>query len=232
MEHQAGDIVLKHFKSRNLAGLQAIRHHLDKEEIRASTNQLLTEIAEYLDAHGFDGKHNVMPAECRELLIEIGSMVGPTHVLLQAQKNMFLCNDPELTRCLLNQVREFEDEIIIGQIPNLLKNSQFHIARLLMGFYLHRLPSGRRPQRRLSARELYLCFDAVADSVPFQACGEDETIEREIIRLMVDTGFIHHVLYLAQVGRLARCERLYRALSHLESDDQRFIFDFHKLKGL
>lgn len=231
MDGQAGDIVFSCFKSRNLAGLQAIRHHLDKEEIKASTNHLLTEIAQYLDDNGFDGKHKEVPDECRELLIEIGSLVGPAHMLLQVQRKVFLCNDYELTRCLLNQVREFEDEIIIGQIPGLLKNSQFHIARLLMSFYLHYLPAGRRPQRKLSAMELYLCFEAVADSVPFKARGEDEVIEREIMRLMLDTGFIHHVLYLAQAGRLAPCQRFYHAISHLAPQEQRFIFDFHEVAG-
>lgn len=230
MDYQAGDIVLQYFKSRNLAGLQAIRHHLDKQEISASTNQLLTEIAEYLDVQGFDGKHNVMPDEYREMLIEIASLVGPTHVLLQAQKKVFLCNDLELTRCLLNQVREFEDDIIIGQIPNILKNSQFHIARLLMSFYLHRLPAGRRPQRKLSAMELYLCFEAVAESLPFQARGEDEIVEMEIMRLLVDTGFVHHILYLAQTRRFVPCQRFYDALYKLTPSEQRFIRHFHARK--
>lgn len=228
--NKSSDIVYKHFKSRNLAGLQAVRHHLDKEEIRSSTNQLLNEIAEYLDAQGFDGKHNVMPDEYRELLIEIGSLVGPTHVLLQAQKRFFLCNDLELTRCLLNHVREFEDDIVIGQIPNILKNSQFHIARLLMSFYLHRLPSGRRPQRKLSAMELYQCFEAVADSLPFQARGEDELIEMEIMKLLVDMGLIHHILYLAQTRRLVPCQRFYDALYKLTPSEQRFIRNFHARK--
>lgn len=230
MTAQASNIVFKYFKSKNLAGLQAIWHHLDKEEVRASTNQLLTEIAEYLDAQGFDGKHNVMPDEYREMLIEIGSLVGPTHVLLQAQKSVFLCNDYELTRCLLNQVREFEDEIIIGQIPNLLKNSQFHIARLLLDFYLHRLTAGRRPQRKLTAMELYLCFEAVADSVPFQARGEDEIVELEILRMLVDTGFVHHILYLAQTRRFVPCQRFYDALYKLTPSEQRFIRNFHARK--
>jgi len=227
---QSSDIVYKHFKSRNLAGLQAIRHHLGKEELRASTNQLFTDIAQYLDDQGFDGKHNVMPNEYRELLIEIGSLVGPTHVLLQAQKKVFLCNDLELTRCLLNQVREFEDDIIVGQLPNILKNSQFHIARLLMSFYLHRLPAGRRPQRKLSAMELYMCFEAVAESLPFQARGEDEIVEMEIMRLLVDTGFIHHILYLAQTRRFVPCQRFYDALYKLTPGEQRYIRHFHVRK--
>lgn len=230
MMSQSSDIVYKHFKTRNLAGLQAIRHHLDKKELRASTNQLLTDIAQYLDDNGFDGKHNVMPDVYRDLLIEIGSLVGPTHVLLQAQKRVFLCNDLELTRCLLNQVREFEDDVIVGQIPNILKNSQFHIARLVLEFYLHRLPSGRRPQRKLAAMELYQCFEAVAESLPFQSGGQEELIEMEIMKLLVDTGFVHHILYLAQTRRLLPCQRFYDALYKLTPSEQRFIRHFHARK--
>ena len=135
---EAAELVFQHFKARNLRGLQSIRHHLDKHELQAGTVQLLADIADHLHAQGFDGKSKPLDDGYREMLLELATLIGPVSVLLGTQRNAPISGDYELVRCLLNQLAEHQDELIIEQIAPALMNSQFHVGMLLVRFYLHR----------------------------------------------------------------------------------------------
>lgn len=230
MSDQAADVVFKHFKARNLRGLQGIRHHLDKHELQAGTVQLLADIADHLLALGFDGKSKPLDDGYREMLLELATLIGPVAVLLGTQRNAPISGDYELVRCLLNQLAEHQDELIIEQIPAALMNSQFNVGMLLVRFYLHHLPAGRKPQRKLTAMELYQAFEAFDEVVPFNSKGDEELASLEIMRLMLDTGFVHNVLYRAQTGRFAPSQSFYNALNLLKPSEQHFLKLFHARK--
>lgn len=227
---ESAELVFQHFKSRNLRGLQSIRHHLDKHELQAGTVQLLADIADHLHAHGFDGKSKPLDEEYRELLLELATMIGPVAVLLGTQRNAPISGDYELVRCLLNQLAEHQDELVIEQIPPALMNSQFHVGMLLVRFYLHKLPAGRKPPRKLTAMELYQAFEALDEVVPFNSQGDEELASLEIMRLMLDTGFVHNILYRAQTGRFAPSQSFYNALNLLRPQEQSFLKQFHARK--
>lgn len=223
----AAELVFKHFKVRNLHGLRGIRHHLDKHELQAGTVQLLADISDHLHGLGFDGKSKRMDDEYRELLLELATLIGPVAVLLGTQKGARISGDYELVRCLLNQLHEHQDELIIEQIPSALMNSQFNVGMLLVRFYLHKLPAGRKPERKLAAMELYQAFEALDEVVPFNSQGNEELIGLELIRLLADTGYVHNVLYRAQAGKFAPSQSFYNALNLLKPDEQRFLKQFH-----
>lgn len=227
---QAADVVLQYFKARNLQGLQGIRHHLDKAELQAGTVQLLADISDHLQALGFDGKGKPLPEAYRELLLELATLVGPVGVLLGCQRGAGINGDYELVRCLLNQLAEHQDELIIEQIPVALMNSQFAVGMLLVRFYLHKLPAGRKPQRKLTAMELYAAFEALDEVVPFNSQGHEEFAALEIMSLLVDTGFVHNILYRAQTGKFAPSQSFYNALNLLKPQEQKFLKQFHARK--
>lgn len=227
MESSAATQVLQYFKSRNLVGLRAIRHHLDKEELRNGAVELLGQIAGHLDAIGFDSKEKPMPAEYRELLIEIATIVGAYPVLTLSQKGAVISGDVELVKCLLNQLQHWEDEAVVAAIPGALVNSQFPVAMLLIQFYLHLLPVGRRPEKRLTAMELYQCFDACCESVPFKSLGAEELAKAKILELLMDTGYIHHILYMSQTCRFVPSHEFFNALQSMSPTQQQFLRQFH-----
>ena len=230
MPDQAADLVFQYFKTQNLRGLQSIRHHLDKHELQAGTVQLLADIADHLHAQGFDGKSKPLDDGYREMLLELATLIGPVAVLLGTQRNAPISGDYELVRCLLNQLQEHQDELIIEQIPAALMNSQFHVGMLLVRFYLHKLPAGRKPERKLTAMELYQAFEALDEVVPFNSQGNEELVALEIMRLMLDTGFVHNVLYRAQTGRFVPSQYFYNALNLLKPSEQQFLKQFHARK--
>lgn len=227
---ESAELVFQHFKARNLRGLQSIRHHLDKHELQAGTVQLLADIADHLHNQGFDGKSKPLDGGHREMLLELATLIGPVAVLLGCQRGAGISGDYELVRCLLNQLQEHQDELIIEQIPAALMNSQFHVGMLLVRFYLHRLPAGRKPMRKLTAMELYQAFEALDEVVPFNSQGDEELASLEIMRLMLDTGFVHNVLYRAQTGRFAPSQSFYNALNLLKPSEQQFLKLFHARK--
>lgn len=230
MESPAATQVLQYFKSRNLTGLRAIRHHLDKEELRHSIVELLGQIAGHLDAMGFDSKEKPMPAEYRELLIEIATIVGAYPVLTLSQKGAVISGDVELVKCLLNQLQHWEDEAVVAAIPGALVNSQFNVAMFLIQFYLHRLPTGRRPEKKISAMELYQCFEACCESVPFKSLGNDELAKAQILEMMMKTGYIHHILYMSQTRRFVPSHEFFQALQSIQPAQQQFLRQFHARK--
>lgn len=230
MPDQAADLVFQYFKTQNLRGLQGIRHHLDKHELQAGTVQLLADIADHLHAQGFDGKSKPLDDGYREMLLELATLVGPVAVLLGTQRGAPISGDYELVRCLLNQLAEHQDELVIEQIPPALMNSQFHVGMLLVRFYLHRLPAGRKPLRKLTAMELYQAFEALDDVVPFNSQGNEELAALEITRLMLETGFVHNVLYRAQTGKFVPSQSFYNALNLLKPAEQQFLKQFHARK--
>lgn len=225
--NEASDLVLQHFKARNLQGLQGIRHHLDKAELQADAVQLLADISDHLQAQGFDGKSRPLPELYREMLLELATLIGPVGVLLGCQRGAGISGDYELVRCLLNQLAEHQDELIIEQIPVALMNSQFSVGMLLVKFYLHKLPAGRKPERKLTAIDLYQAFESLDDVVPFNSQGHEEMAALEIMRLMVDSGYVHNILYRAQTGRFALSQSFYNALQLLKPEEQQFLRQFH-----
>ncbi|MGG5290001.1 hypothetical protein [Pseudomonas shirazensis] len=227
---EAAELVFQHFKARNLRGLQSIRHHLDKQELQAGTVQLLADIADHLHALGFDGKSKPLSDEYREQLLELATLVGPVAVLLGCQRGAGVSGDYELVRCLLNQLQEHQDELVIPQISGALMNSQFAVGMLLVRFYLHKLPAGRKPERKLTAMELYDAFEALDEVVPFNSQGHEEFASAEIMGLMVETGFVHNILYKAQTGRFAPSQSFYNALNLLKPAEQQFLKQFHARK--
>lgn len=227
---EAAELVFQHFKARNLRGLQGIRHHLDKNELQAGTVQLLADISDHLHSSGFDGKSKPLDDAYREMLLELATLIGPVAVLLGTQRNAPICGDYELVRCLLNQLAGHQDELIIEQIAPALMNSQFNVGMLLVRFYLHKLPAGRKPERKLTAMELYQAFEALDEVVPFNSQGDEELASLEIMRLMLDTGFVHNVLYRAQTGRFAPSQSFYNALNLLKPSEQQFLKLFHARK--
>lgn len=230
MSNQSAEMIFNAFKARNLAGLQGIRHHLDKAELQAGTVQLLADIADHLHSLGFDGNSKRMDDEYRELLLELATLIGPVGVLLGCQRGAGISGDYELVRCLLNQLQEHQDDLIIEQIPVALMNSQFAVGMLLVRFYLHKLPAGRKPERKLTAMELYQAFEALDEVVPFNSRGDEELASLEIMRLMLDTGFVHNILYRAQTGRFAPSQSFYNALNLLRPQEQSFLKQFHARK--
>ena len=230
MPDQAADLVFQYFKTQNLRGLQSIRHHLDKHELQAGTVQLLADIADHLHDQGFDGKSKPLDDSYREMLLELSTMIGPVAVLLGTQRNAPICGDYELARCLLNQLAEHQDELIIEQIPPALMNSQFHVGMLLVRFYLHKLSAGRKPERKLTAMELYQAFEALDEVVPFNSQGNEELAALEIMMLIVDTGFVHNILYRAQTGKFVPSQSFYNALNLLKPAEQQFLKQFHARK--
>lgn len=227
---EAADLILQHFKARNLSGLQGIRHHLDKNELQAGTVQLLSDIADHLQAQGFDGKSKPLPEAYREMLLELATLLGPVALLLGCQRGAGINGDYELVRCLLNRLQEHQDELIIEQIPSALMNSQFAVGMLLVKFYLHKLPAGRKPGRKLTAMELYEAFESLDEVVPFNSQGHEEFAALEIMRLLVDTGFVHNILYRAQTGKFAPSQSFYNALQLLKPQEQKFLKQFHARK--
>lgn len=227
---ESAELVFQHFKARNLRGLQSIRHHLDKNELQAVTVQLLADIADHLHDQGFDGKSKPLDDGYREMLLELATMIGPVAVLLGTQRGAPISGDYELVRCLLNQLAEHQDELIIEQIAPALMNSQFNVGILLVRFYLHKLPAGRKPQLKLTAMELYQAFEALDEVVPFNSQGNEELAALEIMRLMVDTGFVHNILYRAQTGKFVPSQSFYNALSLLKPAEQQFLKQFHARK--
>ncbi|POF92840.1 hypothetical protein [Pseudomonas putida] len=230
MPDQAADLVFQYFKTQNLRGLQGIRHHLDKNELQAGTVQLLADIADHLHALGFDGKSKPLDDGYREMLLELATLIGPVAVLLGTQRNAPIAGDYELVRCLLNQLAEHQDELIVEQIPSALMNSQFNVGMLLVRFYLHKLPAGRKPERKLTAMELYQAFEALDDVVPFNSQGNEELAALEITRLMLETGYVHNVLYRAQTGKFVPSQSFYNALNLLKPAEQQFLKKFHARK--
>ncbi|AZE41453.1 hypothetical protein C4K05_2103 [Pseudomonas chlororaphis subsp. aureofaciens] len=192
--------------------------------------QLLADIADHLHALGFDGKSKPLDDEYREMLLELATIIGPIAVLLGTQRNAPISADYELVRCLLNQLVEHQDELIIEQIPAALMNSQFHVGMLLVRFYLHKLPAGRKPQRKLTAMELYQAFEALDEVVPFNSQGDEELASLEIMRLMLDTGFVHNILYRAQTGKFVPSQSFYNTLNLLKPSEQQFLKLFHARK--
>lgn len=227
---EAADLVLQYFKARNLSALQGIRHHLDKAELQAGTVQLLSDIADHMHDQGFDGKSKPLDDGYREMLLELATLIGPVAVLLGTQRGAPISGDYELVRCLLNQLAEHQDELIVEQIPSALMNSQFNVGMLLVRFYLHKLPAGRKPERKLTAMELYQAFEALDEVVPFNSQGNEELVALEIMRLMLDTGFVHNVLYRAQTGRFVPSQYFYNALNLLKPSEQQFLKQFHARK--
>lgn len=230
MSNQSAEMIFNAFKARNLTVLQGIRHHLDKYELQAGTVQLLADIADHLHALGFDGKSKPLDDEYRELLLELATMIGPVAVLLGTQRGAPISGDYELVRCLLNQLAEHQDELIIEQIPSALMNSQFHVGMLLVRFYLHKLPAGRKPQRKLTAMELYGAFEALDEVVPFNSQGNEELAALEITRLMLETGFVHNILYRAQTGKFVPNQSFYNAMNLLKPAEQQFLKQFYARK--
>lgn len=230
MSNQSAEMIFNAFKARNLAVLQGIRHHLDKHELQAGTVQLLADIADHLYAQGFDGKSKPLDDGYREMLLELATLIGPVAVLLGTQRNAPICGDYELVRCLLNQLAEHQDELIIEQIPPALMNSQFHVGMLLVRFYLHKLSAGRKPERKLTAMELYQAFEALDEVVPFNSQGNEELAALEIMMLIVDTGFVHNILYRAQAGKFVPSQSFYNALNLLKPAEQQFLKQFHARK--
>lgn len=230
MSNQSAEMIFNAFKARNLTVLQGIRHHLDKYELQAGTVQLLADIADHLHALGFDGKSKPLDDEYRELLLELATMIGPVAVLLGTQRGAPISGDYELVRCLLNQLAEHQDELIVEQIPSALMNSQFNVGMLLVRFYLHKLPAGRKPERKLTAMELYQAFEALDEVVPFNSQGDEELASLEIMNLMLDTGFVHNILYRAQTGKFVPSQSFYNALQLLKPQEQKFLKQFHARK--
>jgi len=227
---QATDVVLQHFKALNLRGLQSIRHHLEKQELRAGTVELMADISDHLHSLGFDGKGTSLSESYRELLLELATLIGPVGVLLGCQRGSGIAGDYELVRCLLNQLADHQDELIIEQIPSVLMNSQFEVGMLLVKFYLHKLPAGRKPKRKLTAMELYQAFEALDEVVPFNSQGHEELVAVEIMRLLLDTGFVHNILYKAQTYRFTPSQSFYNALNFLKPKEQQFLKQFHARK--
>lgn len=230
MPDQAADLVFQYFKTQNLHGLQGIRHHLDKQELQVGTVQLLADIADHLHNQGFDGKSKPLDDGYREMLLELATLIGPVGVLLGCQRGAGISGDYELVRCLLNQLQEHQDELIIEQIPLALMNSRFHVGMLLIRFYLHKLPVGRKPRRKLTAMELYAAYEALDEVVPFNSQGHEELAGAEIMGLMVETGFVHNILYKAQAGRFVPSQSFYNALQLLKPQEQQFLKQFHARK--
>ena len=189
--------------------------------------QLLADIADHLDAHGFDGKKKSMGDEYRDLLLELATIIGPMPVLLGTQRGAPICGDYELVRCLLNQLQEHQDELIVEQIPAAMMNSQFHIGMLLVWFYLHKLPAGRKPERKLTAMELYRAFEALDEVLPFQSQGDEGRAALDLMRLLSETGYIHNILYRAQAGRFAPCQSFYEKMCLLKPHELHNLSLFH-----
>ncbi|WP_312593866.1 hypothetical protein [Stutzerimonas nitrititolerans] len=232
MHDPAGKLIFEIFKSGNLVGFQAIRHHLDKQELHHDTAELLANIADQLHALGFDGKTCELSAEYRELLLELATIVGPIPVLMETQRGCRISGDYELVRCLLNQIMDHQDALIVELIPVAMANSQFAVGMLLVRFYLRLLPTGRKPARKLSAMELYGAFVALSEVVHFQSHGNEKFAEVELVRLMMETGYIHHLLYKVQTRRISPSQAFRNTLNSLCPNCQQSLRQFHVLKDI
>lgn len=227
---KSSDTVLDFFYSGDVTGFRAAKHHMDKEEIWHDGDFICAQISEWLDDCGIDCDRNELPWEQREILFEIAGILGPLKILFWLYPSRLpVFNDEILVKRLLDQLNDAEDEQLVGRIERCFEWRQYKIGFLLVNFYLHNLRGARKPELKLTAQKLYNVFESAGRLRIFNNEGETGRAEFELMEMLVETGYIHNILYLNKHKKLAPSASFYSTLAKLSTESKAKIERFHKL---
>ncbi|MCL8307644.1 hypothetical protein [Pseudomonas putida] len=227
---ESSDAVLDFFYSGDVSGFKAVRHHLDKEEIWRDGDFICAQISRWLDGNNIDCDKNELPWEQREILFEIAGILGPLKILFWLHPNRLpVINDEILVKRLLNQLNDAEDEQVVSRIEKCFEWHQYKIGFLLVNFYLHNQRGARKPALKLTAQALYKIFEAAGRLRVLSNEDYSDRAELELMEMLVETGYIHNILYLAKHRKLIHSASFYRALARLSADSKAKIEQFHRL---
>lgn len=228
--YNSSDAVLDFFYAGDVSGFRAIKHHMDKQEIWSEQDFICAQISEWLSENEIDCESKQLPHPQREILVDLSTLIGQVPILFWMHPNRFpVFNDASLVKQLLNLIGDVDDEKVLGRIERCFEWDQHKIGFLLVNFYLHNLEGVRRPATKLTAKGLYNIFEATGR---LRILGKQDDIARAEARLMkmlVETGYIHNILYLIERKKLTPCASFYKALDQLPQDWKARIEQFHRL---
>ncbi|MCO7057161.1 hypothetical protein ACUZXZ_08345 [Pseudomonas juntendi] len=228
--YSSTDAVLDFFCAGDVAGFRAIKHHMDRQEVWSEQDFICAQISEWLSENKIDCESKQLPHPQREILVDLSTLIGQVPILFWMHPNRFpVFNDASLVKQLLNLMGDVDDEKVLGRIERCFEWDQHKIGFLLVNFYLHNLEGVRRPAIKLTAKGLYNIFEATGR---LRILGKQDDIARAEARLMkmlVETGYIHNVLYLVECKKLKPCASFYKALAQLPQDWMARIEQFHRL---
>ncbi|KJZ67258.1 hypothetical protein [Pseudomonas fluorescens] len=226
----SSDTVLDFFYSGDVTGFRAAKHHMDKEEIWHDGDFICAQISEWLDDYGIDCDRNELPFEQREILFEIAGILGPLKIIFWLHPSRLpVFNDEVLVKRLLDQLNDAEDEQMVGRIEKCFEWHQYKIGFVLVNFYLHNLRGTRKPELKLTAQGLYNVFEAAGRLRIFNEEYDIDLAELELMEMLVETGYIHNILYLTKHKKLTPSASFYRTLARLPAETKEKIEQFHRL---
>jgi hypothetical protein len=228
---KSSDAVLDFFYSSDLVGFKLAKHHLDKEEIWHDGDFICAQISQWLDDYNIDCDRSELPAEQREILFGISGILGPLKILFWLHPTRLpVFNDETLVKRLLDQLNDAEDEQLLGRIEKCFEWHQYKIGFLLVNFYLHNLRGARKPQLKLTAHGLYNIFEAAGRLRIFNNEDDIDRAEMDLMEMLVETGYIHNILYLTKHKKFTPTASFYRTLAKLSNESKEKIEQFHNLR--
>lgn len=228
--YSSTDAVLDFFCAGDVAGFRAIKHHMDRQEVWSEQDFICAQISEWLRENEIDCEHKPLPDSQREILVDLSTLIGQVPVLFWTHPNRFpVFNDPTLVKSLLNLMGDVDDEKVVGRIERCFEWDQHKIGFLLVNFYLHNLEGSRRPANKLTAKGLYNIFEAAGRLRILGNQAKTNLAEFRLIKMLVETGYIHNILYLIEQKKLTPCASFYKTLAKLSDDCRAKIELFHRL---
>ncbi|MCK2118904.1 hypothetical protein MYW52_25875 [Pseudomonas juntendi] len=231
--YNSADAVMDFFYAGNVSGFRAVKHHLDKQEVWSEQDFICAQISEWLSDNQIDCEHKQLPDPQREILLDLSALIGSAPILFWTHPNRFpVFNDIALVKSLLNLMGDVDDEKVLSRIERCFERDQHEIGFLLVDFYMHNLEGMRRPGTKLTAKSLYNIFEATGR---LRILGKQDDIDRaeaRLMKLLVETGYIHNVLYLIECRKLKPSANFYKALAQLPHDFRATVEQFHKLQEL
>lgn len=231
--YNSSDAILDFFYAGNAAGFRAVKHHLDKDEVWSEQDFICAQISEWLTDNRIDCENTQLPDPQREILVDLSTMIGQAPILFWTHPNRLpVFNDIVLVKSLLNLMGDVDDEKVLARIERCFEWDQHEIGFLLVDFYMHKLEGMRRPATKLTAKGLYDIFEATGR---LRILGKQDDIaraEERLMKMLVETGFIHNILYLIEHKKLIACSSFYRALAQLPQGWKERIEQFHWLPAL
>ncbi len=231
--YNSADAVMDFFYAGNVSGFRAVKHHLDKQEVWSEQDFICAQISEWLSDNKIDCEHKRLPDPQREILVDLSALIGSAPILFWTHPNRFpVFNDIVLVKSLLNLMGDVDDEKVLARIERCFEWDQHEIGFLLVDFYMHNMEGMRRPQTKLTARGLYNVFEAAGR---LRILGKQDDIakaEARLMKILVETGYIHNVLYLIEHKKITPCTSFYRALAQLPQNWKAGVEQFHRLQKL
>lgn len=227
---KSSDAVLDFFYSGDVTGFKTVKHQLDKEEIWHDGDFICAQISQWFDDYNMDCERNELPFEQREILFEIAGILGPLKILFWLHPTRLpVFNDEILVKRLLDQLNEAEDEQMVGRIEKCFEWHQYKIGFLLVNFYLHDLRGARKPELKLTAKGLYNVFEAAGRLRIFNNEADTDWAELELMEMLIETGYIHNILYLVKCKKFTPSASFYSTLDKLPAASKAKIEQFHRL---